>query len=67
MNENGLCLCGCGAKTTVATKTNRRLGHVRGKPIRYVHGHHRRGATHTAETRQRIADSMRRYRAGLKS
>jgi hypothetical protein len=65
MNESGLCLCGCGGKTTVAKKTNERLGHVKGESIRFIHGHHRRGATHTAETRRQISDSMKRYCAGV--
>ncbi len=35
----GLCQCGCGAKTRIATKTNRRRGIVKGQPMRFVHPH----------------------------
>ena len=38
----GRCSCGCGEVTTVAKKTDRRHGNVRGKPRRFVRGHHRR-------------------------
>ena len=40
LNPSGLCECGCGEKTTIAAKTNRRLGWVKGQPIRFVNGHH---------------------------
>ena len=39
----GSCECGCGQPTKNATKTNRRNGHVKGQPVRFVHGHHSRG------------------------
>lgn len=35
----GLCECGCGQKTSLATQTNRRRGYVKGKPMRFVVGH----------------------------
>lgn len=38
----GLCECGCGRKAPIATMSNARLGHVKGEPIRFVHGHHMR-------------------------
>lgn len=37
--ERPLCLCGCGAPVSVATRTDRRYGRVKGKPSRYLHGH----------------------------
>lgn len=35
----GLCQCGCGAKTRLATKTSTRDGAVKGQPKRFVSGH----------------------------
>jgi len=37
-----MCECGCGARAPVARRTNKRLGHVVGEPVRFVVGHHRR-------------------------
>lgn len=39
---SGLCGCGCGQKTKIAKASNASRGHVRGLPIRFVHGHHAR-------------------------
>lgn len=36
------CECGCGQETEVAKKTQRRSGHVRGVPMRFVKGHNGR-------------------------
>lgn len=38
----GLCQCGCGGSTKLATKTATTYGHVRGQPLAYLHGHNRR-------------------------
>lgn len=38
-----LCGCGCGRRPPLATKTNRRIGHVKGEPVRFVNGHQMRG------------------------
>jgi len=38
-NPSGLCMCGCGRKTKIATKSDRRHGHVMGQLFRFVHGH----------------------------
>ncbi len=38
-NSSGLCLCGCGRKTTIATRNEYRRGHKKGCPIRYILGH----------------------------
>jgi hypothetical protein len=35
----GLCQCGCGAKTDIATRTSTRRGAVKGRPLRYRRGH----------------------------
>ena len=38
-NPSGLCQCGCGEKTPIATRGHRARGHVRGEHIRFVQGH----------------------------
>jgi hypothetical protein len=40
-NPLGLCMCGCGRKTKIVTKSDRRHGHVMGQPFRFIHGHRR--------------------------
>ena len=37
--EVGFCQCGCGQKTKIARQTNKKLGYVKGVPIRFVMGH----------------------------
>jgi len=40
----GYCHCGCGSLTSIAKKTNTRLGHIQGQPVRFIPGHQfRRG------------------------
>lgn len=41
--EYGYCHCGCGQKTKIAKQTDNRCGHIRGEPIKYIHGHQSRG------------------------
>jgi hypothetical protein len=41
-NPSGLCMCGCGEKTPIAIWSRERDGHVKGLPIRYIHGHDNR-------------------------
>ena len=38
-NPSRLCMCGCGRKTKIVTKSDRRHGHVMGQPFRFIHGH----------------------------
>lgn len=40
MSAMGLCGCGCGGSTRVATKTDRGAGQVKGVPLRFITGHH---------------------------
>lgn len=37
---SGLCECGCGRPTTIASKTTRELRHFAGHPVPYVMGHY---------------------------
>lgn len=41
-NPSGLCVCGCGEKTTMAPYTSFERGYVKGKPMKYIKGHQRR-------------------------
>lgn len=40
----GLCRCGCGRATPIATRTRSGLGHVKGQPTQYCSSHTRRTA-----------------------
>lgn len=42
VNLSGLCLCGCGQKTSIAPETNKPQGRIKGLPVRYRVGHARR-------------------------
>ena len=53
--KTGQCACGCGGLAPIATHTDRRKGHVRGQPVRFIVGHGSRGLTRSAETRARMA------------
>jgi hypothetical protein len=35
----GFCECGCGQKTNLARQTNKKWGHVKGEPVRFIRGH----------------------------
>ncbi len=39
----GKCRCGCGGDAPIAKMTDKRLGHIKGEPIRYINGHCTRG------------------------
>lgn len=43
-NPSGLCMCGCGQKTSIAKQSDARRGWVRGEPISYVSGHNQRNS-----------------------
>lgn len=36
----GFCQCGCGGKTTVATRNDTKAGKIKGEPAKYICGHH---------------------------
>lgn len=38
-NPSGLCMCGCGRKTTLAAANDRKRGNVKGQPTRFIRGH----------------------------
>ena len=41
-NPSGLCMCGCGERTSLASCSDASVGNIKGKPLRYVYGHNRR-------------------------
>lgn len=41
----GCCQCGCGQRAPIARDSNRHEGRVKGKPLRFIHGHNGRGRT----------------------
>jgi hypothetical protein len=56
---NGICACGCGQPTPVATQT--RNGNVKGRPRRYAEGHSsRRGAATTVLRRYGVPRALSR-------
>jgi len=51
----GRCQCGCGMLTTIAARTDRRKGYIKGQPTKYVHGHSRKGKACSPEHREKIS------------
>lgn len=59
-NPSGLCLCGCGEITPLATYTCRKRQVVQGEHLRWAaHWHALRGVPRTAEVRQKVSRSKR--------
>jgi len=54
-----LCECGCGSPAPLAKVNDKRKGHVRGEPVRFVSGHNARGKPKSPETRARMAEYAR--------
>lgn len=44
----GYCHCGCGNKTPIAKRNNKKLNHIKGQPTQFCYGHHKPRVT-TAE------------------
>lgn len=44
MASNGLCECGCGGRTKIATRNHSALGWVKGEPIKRLAGHGRKSS-----------------------
>jgi hypothetical protein len=40
---SALCQCGCGKPAPIARQTDRKMGYIRGEPLRFRQGHGRRG------------------------
>lgn len=43
---HGLCQCGCGQETSLASTTLKKRGWVKGEPLRYISGHNNNWAGH---------------------
>ena len=41
----GLCECGCGGLAPIAKRNKPQQGHVKGEPMRFIHGHNNKGKT----------------------
>jgi hypothetical protein len=52
------CECGCGQLAPIAKESKRRLGHVKGQPVRFVSGHNARGKPKSEEHRRKIGAAM---------
>lgn len=77
MNPSGLCLCGCGGKTTIASYSDWRYGWIKGQPKNYLRGHVARMPWHqqltkdglqkgreTAQQRRQRTQKLGPYKAG---
>ncbi len=44
-----MCECGCGEPAPIAKQTRKIIGHIKGQPVRFIHGHHawKRGWTYS--------------------
>ena len=49
--QTGFCECGCGLPAPLARCTDRRRGHVKGQPVRFIKGHN------TGSGKPRLAQS----------
>jgi hypothetical protein len=57
----GFCACGCGHRTRIATQTRPRLGHVKGRPVRFLNGHGKRGRKFALERLGHDESGSRRW------
>lgn len=60
----GYCHCGCGQKTRLARYTDKRHGHVKGEPVRYLKAHHHRGKIVSEATRLKISAAISGEKGG---
>lgn len=52
----GLCQCGCGEKTSIASYNRTNRGWIKGQPLRYLTGHSGRGKPNPSVSRARQAE-----------
>lgn len=64
-HPRGLCQCGCGQKTALATKTQPERGTVKGQPLRYISSHHIKRHDRVAMTEQYYRAENWRYPPGI--
>jgi len=51
---SGMCECGCGNQTAAAKRNDPRYGHVKGKPLKFIRFHSRKGSKHQSWSGGRI-------------
>ncbi len=54
-----LCECGCGELVPIAKQADKRYGHIKGEPVRFIRGHHYRGKHHSEETKKKISEAKK--------
>lgn len=52
----GFCHCGCGGKTSIATRNHKIRGWVKGEPLKFIHGHNCNGKNNPAWKGGRMLD-----------
>lgn len=60
-NASGVCLCGCGQRTSIASRTRTGRGQVKGQPLRCIRGHHARLAVPVAVTEPLVGSTGLSY------
>jgi hypothetical protein len=58
-----LCECGCGQPTSLAGRTDPRIGWIKGRPVRFIRGHQRRGKRKAAPAESRRGKLITHNRA----
>lgn len=58
MNPSGLCKCGCGGKTSIASCTYRKRGWVKGQHKDFIHGHHVKSQSHRLVSRHNFKELL---------
>lgn len=46
--SHGYCHCGCGQKTNLAKDTSKYSNRIKGRPMKFIHGHNAKGKNHYA-------------------
>ncbi len=67
MEKVKLCECGCGKPAPIASINWANAGYVKGKPMRFIHGHSRRGAKHTDIAKEKMSLARKGEFAGSKN
>ena len=61
---DGLCMCGCGQVTSVATQNDKRNGIQKGQHRRYLKSHNHRGVPRPSDVRERISQANKGQNTG---
>lgn len=63
-NPSGLCMCGCGVTTSIASETSKRLGIRKGQHRMYIKNHSHIGVPRTEEVRRKLSNAHKGKRTG---